>query len=156
MRQHEWKDQSYSPDSFLEERICRVCDLTDRRLRNVANPFWQVTTPCIEPVPDLVRFEDLMEELRAHGVRETPMAIGHPGNWQIGFALLQQKSLNRHGTCPRIPIAGNDTLEHGWARLMRWIRARQYSVNMYSTFFDQYKLHNRSDDDCGDDGDDDD
>lgn len=145
MRQHQWNEPFSISASYLwEERVCKICGLKDRRYKT-AGASWEIRTPCIEPVPDLVRFEDLMEELRAHEVRETPMAIGHPGNWQIGFALLRQKNLNRHGTCPKIPITGDDTLEHGWAQLLRWIRARQYSVSKYSDFSGQYEWHNRQD-----------
>lgn len=133
MRKHSWKDSSSQPDSVWEERTCDVCGLKDERLRDQklkhANCKWKVTTPCIELPPSKVSYKELSTELKQHKVTQLPLAIGVPGNWQIGFTLTSND--NGRDVCPSIQAK---TLEKGFAELLRWIRARQYDPYMYSDF----------------------
>lgn len=138
-RKHQWVDVSEKPDSYWETRRCLICELQDMRLRDRSKPHsrnkWEVSTPCIEPVPDTISFEELKRELAEHNVSEKPWAVGHPGKWTVGFYM---------GTFPypMLDAKGRETLEHGFAKLLRWVRARQYNLNRYSRFEEERRRAN--------------
>ncbi len=147
-RPHTWVDKTKTP-SLWEDRACLVCKLEDTRDKDPKAPFrkWRVTTPCIEPVPELVSCRDLERELDAHGVRERPLCIGSPtSGWVVGFSIGGRG----YNVYPRIEVKGSLSLEHAFADLTRWIRARQYEPDRYSDFSYARQLADSSCA-CGDD-----
>ena len=137
-REHAWIIETENPHPMWEERTCAVCELKDQRSRDRRPPRsdWEVTTPCIEPVPDTVTYEALLAELALHNVKEQPHVMGHPGSWHIGFFI------GRGRVYPSYWIEAPRTLEHGFAKLLRWVRARQYNVRLYSDIAYQHDLAN--------------
>lgn len=140
VRQHQWVDTTdYSAAPYWENRRCSVCGLDDLRLHNRSEPHtrnnWEVTSPCIELVPDTVSYEDLVRELAEHDVRAKPWVVGVPGDWKVGFFVSTFPY-------PSLEAKAPQTLEHGFAKLLRWIRARQYNVNRYSQFYEMERRAN--------------
>lgn len=129
-----------------EERDCPVCGLYDSRRQNpererhlVPHGNWKVTTPCIEPVPERVTFEAFIADLTAHDIdilnpkrSIAPHAMGHPGNWRVGFKRYLQNDEVRLD--PAIEIKAPLDLEHGWAALLRWLRARHYDMYTHRNY----------------------
>ena len=147
---HAWVDiTDYSTKPFWERRRCPVCGLEDIRLHDRSEPHtrnaWEVTTPCIEPVKNKIFYDELICELKRHGVREQPHCVGVPGNWTVGF------NIGGSYPFPMLYAKGMETLENGFAKLLRWIRARQYNVNRYSDFEYQRRLADHSCACCDDD-----
>jgi len=149
-RDHAWVDTTdYSTKPYWERRRCPVCELEDMRLHDRSKPCarnaWEVTTPCIEPVKESVSYDELVAELKQYGVRERPYCMGVPGKWIVGFRTGQGS------VCPMIEVQAIQTLDHGFARLVRWVRARQYRVNQYSNIDYLRKLEDHSCCCCDDD-----
>jgi hypothetical protein len=139
VREHQWIEKPGHQDSIFDERKCSVCFLDDRRMRRDAkyaqfHKDWGVTTPCIEPVPDHVSKEEFLKELEQHRVRQWPLLVGLPGDWQIGFSIGS-------GGYHLYPTIKTDLPEHGFSLLLIWLRARQYDVRRYSDFDYQEKLN---------------
>ena len=137
-REHAWEPVIENPHPMWEERTCAVCGLKDMRARDRHPPRgdWEVTTPCIEPVPDTVTYDALLAELTEHGVKERPYVMGHPGSWCVGFFI------GLGAVYPSIHVESPLALEHGFAQLLRLIRARQYNVHRYSDIGYQRQLAN--------------
>lgn len=143
---HKWVNRN-NPKSFTwEERDCAVCGLHDMRLQNKneigGRKEWTVITPCIVVPPETISFEDLIADLKQHGVEceniyncgSIPFAMGDPRKWTIGF-----KSQGRHDSinmAPAFVIKPPLTLEHGWSQILRWMRARNYKPYMYPGYED--------------------
>lgn len=145
MPEHQWqKKDSYSGSPY-DERLCPVCKLEDMRTKSgdmyrKKNDGWKVSTPCIEPVPERVDFDQLIDELNAHpvqvqvdhGIRrirtfdEVVFCKGRPGKWRVGLDLFE-------GVFPEDHKVTYLTLEMGYAALLRWMRARQYNPYLYSS-----------------------
>lgn len=129
--EHQWEPKPTAPNSLFQERFCPVCELRDRRVvkRKSGDTVhgWQVFTPCIEPVPESVEYQDLILELIEHGVHLRPWCIGAPGEWTVGFVVDRDRK-----PYPAIKLKTHENLEHGYARLTRWIRARTYRADLYS------------------------
>lgn len=154
VREHVWVYKPIKePTQTWEERHCPECDLKDERRHDISerdrgrthHGNWQVTTPCIEPVPSSVDYATLEVELKAHDVREYVQAIGRPGAWIIGFGLGGSGEYNVY------PLIEAKDLDHGFALLLRWMRVRQYNVDRYSNFSYARGLANSTC--CGDDDD---
>lgn len=143
-REHVWVARPLTSEGATwDERDCPVCGLHDQSLRSDwkfgdngsqfvprTQSSWQVRTPCIEPVPDILAFEALLADLAAHGARHNPYAMGNPREWRVGFWWAQWDT---QGTklLPAIRIVPPQGLEEGWAQLLRWMRARQYLPERY-------------------------
>ena len=125
-REHAWAPPRGKRHDIWELRVCSVCDLEDAR-RWDGSSAWEVTTPCIEPVPSGVTFRALKAELRRHKVRDRPLVVGAPGHWYVGFSL---GTIEWH-QYPSLPAS---TIKEGFALLLRWIRARHYDVTRYGPF----------------------
>ena len=134
-RPHAWVYVPKIPlDGDWEYRDCPHCGLQDSRAPsfNNHNREWRVTTPCIIPVPENLTFDTLCTELKEHGrlgcerneahYNLRPYVMGWPGKWSIGFIVYGEG-----GKTMLVPDLHAETLEQGWALLLRWLRAREYS-----------------------------
>lgn len=134
--EHQWEVKPGEPHPYWEERRCTVCHLDDMRLRDRnSNPNgprynWGVKMPCIEPVPNVVDYSALVQELRERKVPRHVLCVGVPGKWFVGFQIPR--------TYP-YPMLEAKTIEEGFAELLRWIRARQYDVYKHSDMSYQEK-----------------
>ena len=156
-REHQWVvPPNADPGSYWEDRDCPVCGLRDSKIRNrQATEFggmWRVTTPCIEPPPPSMSFDDLLADLKAHGLGQSEVyAVGNPKCWAIGFRRMRGRDEKLE---PDIRIVPPQTLEHGWSELVRWLRARQYAPDTFAMYKsttgnDGFTLAHGCD--CGDD-----
>ncbi len=167
MIEHQWEELKRDKDSDIRERHCAVCDLTTRQDLRAAKyhkdrgtydekKSWSVHTPCIEPVPERVSYEDLVKELKAHPAKvwntygggkvtktfeDRIHCMGVPGRWRVGFST--ERSVSPYHS----PFA---ELELGFAWILRYMRARQYDPYLYSDLSYQEQL-GRHDDCCSDD-----
>lgn len=147
MPEHQWQKKDSYHGSPYDERVCPVCKLEDMRskhgdMHRKKNDGWKVSTPCIEPVPDRVEFDELVTELNAHpvqveinpGIRrmktfdDVVFCKGRPGRWRVGLDLFD-------GVFPDDYKVTHLTLELGFAALLRWMRARQYNPYLYSDLY---------------------
>ena len=145
--EHQWASKSAPPGSRWQERHCPVCGLWDRRHaeRKVGSNGhgWQVTLPCIEPVPERVEYHELFLELFEHRVQLKPICVGVPGDWTVGFDQSEGVLV------PKVKIFAPDTLEHGFAALLRWIRVRRYDPRCFSDIGQRLRQADRSADQDG-------
>lgn len=145
-RQHAWKTKPGKPHSYWEERLCKVCQLEDMRVRDRSElgprHDWSITTPCIEPVPENVSYQEFAKELKEHMVCKDPLLVGVPGKWYIGFSIGS-------GGYHLYPYIETDTVEHGFSTLLKWVRARQYNLYRYSDldYLDKLNTPEYQDDD---------
>ena len=133
---HDWQDLP-KDESMWCRRRCSVCKLEDifpkdgspRSLRSVG--AWIADSSCIEPVPEKVTYEELMAELKIHHVSEQPIVIGYPGKWSVGFRIFCRSGVTNF---PHFEVIAPLTMEHGFAELLRWIRAREYNFDREPNF----------------------
>ncbi len=149
--QHQWVDVSEKPETYLENRRCLICELEDVRHRDPVGRHyrndWKVETPCIEPVSKTVSYEDLVRELAENKVRAKPWVVGVPGDWTVGFFI----GGNEIFPFPMLVVKAPKTIEHGFAKLLRWVRARQYVLGRYSQFDEMCRRAHTSHCCCDDD-----
>lgn len=145
MREHDWVE--VSDNGVREDRRCKLCGVPDNRIRK--SP-WQVTTPCIEPVPDKVSYQALIAEIKVQLPQEYAhkqligriVCHGVPGNWQVGFSTYMSTYPHQKD--------GFRELEHGFASVLRYLRARQFDPYKYSDLSYQERLGRPSDHDFDD------
>lgn len=138
-REHAWVARS-NPYPDWEERDCPVCGLQDKRYIGEETLFerrreWGVKIPCIEQPPEKVTFQELTTELEQHGEKQprlSPYAMGNPNRWTIGLFRSGARGLTQ--LRPAIILTPDQTLEHGWAQLLRWIRVRQYQPSKFEHY----------------------
>lgn len=124
-RMHNWRQKPTNSTEYFVY-YCPVCGLeysrkaSDRKV--VATDEWKMTVPCIEPVPERVSQAVLLQDLKDHGIRESCVAIGLPGDWRVGFYLRSSKGVAAY---PSFKVAD---LEIGFALLLRWVRSRNYKL----------------------------
>ncbi len=128
MREHDW--EATLDNGVRRERRCRLCEVPDWSIND--SP-WRVRTPCIEPVPERVSYEELKAEIRlnvAHEYKhrllvERIQCVGVPGRWRVGLAVAGD------GIWPSRKEPFKD-MEVGFAELLRYLRARQFDPYKYS------------------------
>lgn len=129
--EHAWVPRETKPGHPFQERYCPICELWDRRplVRKPQDNShgWQIKTGCILPVPDRVEYDDLVLELMEHELVIRPWCIGAPGQWTVGFVVACDAK-----PYPAIKLKTHEDLNCGFAHLTRWIRARQYRLDLYS------------------------
>jgi hypothetical protein len=123
MREHDWKTSE--GNGVRKDRRCELCEISEFSIRD--SP-WQVTTPCIEPVPERVSYEELVAEIRANVADERlreqlvgrVQCIGVPGQWRVGLFV---------GGGSVWPFRNKpfQDMEVGFARLLRYLRGRQFN-----------------------------
>lgn len=144
MPEHQWKKSFENEDR--EERECALCQLTDHRRKRGsmwAEPSgWKIATPCIEPVPERVSFDELVNELKEnpreveieYGIKriktfdDLVLCIGRPGKWRVGLSFFDGLFPDKYGVTYQ-------TLEEAYSALLRWMRARNYNPYLYSDLY---------------------
>lgn len=121
--QHSWIVTEPGGKRMPAKRHCPICGLVDNTFTS-DDPWRHEGTICIEPVPDEVSFDTLLDELRQHLQTKNcqPYAMGYPGKWHVGFF----SHTNYAGTelNPAVLLTGEQMPEHGWAWLLRYTRLR--------------------------------
>ena len=127
---HQWFAVATLRGSGLQKRYCPVCRLCDSRDGNLPHPNenhgWKVQTPCIAPMPETIDAEDFRMKLIEHGVTHRPVIKQTAMGNIIGFKM-EDDSIH-----PQLRVDSRQSIEHAYARLLRWVKARYYDVKRYS------------------------
>jgi hypothetical protein len=163
---HAWNEEPLTPGQIRAYRNCDVCGLQDSKLLQSKHPQhpgtqWQVTTPCIEPIPETITWEEFKADLAANGFehrgvasnqyRSLPFvyAEGNPDDWRVGIEWHDSSIAIRRE--PTFNIKAPETLERGYALVLQWLRARHYHPRKYPSYQSTGMKTVLIDRDCGDD-----